>query len=782
MEAFALFKTEKEMQAIVNRKLSEYRRNINENVTYEMENFVDFIKEKHEEVKSALIEEFMEEMQVYNDETKANKFREILSEEIEKNYQTWLESAMQHHEETKLRSLMSLELQNYRQAMDNESNFSRDDYEAHIDSKHIEIRNSTIENFFEATRDSNDTILVRKIAENLEREIDSQFRAWRSSKIADYNRFVTVRQQQIQTKLKADVQSHLYMYESTMNANLNLNDGNFTLNLDQKHEEVKKQIIEQFSNQSAAIDATIFNQHLENLETALEQKYIGWKVQKVKDHEEHLQKEQEILDKEMELLIQNTVFKYNELMVENLTFDALDFESMIDEKHENITKIIFEDFVGESQGMDEKYLNDLKAKIREIFQDLRQKKLREHQNVLDLKVDAIILRKVSDYRLAMELDIDFNKEDFEASFQSKHESEKLKAVQDFSQLQEVMESLNKNNSVQNLENGIDAAFQTIKTSKMKAYVIYKEKNNEQIEIFFQLLVQTQLEAYKSDFLSGVDYELENFDAVNYQRHLRSTAMALNGFNETANKTEHQWKKDIYKLKLSTDIQKWFNEWKPEGKKENINQLNKKRLQRVEDMRKIADERFNLFKKNIWKITFTEAEFEKEGFWSDARNKFDDTAENEITSFKSLTNNLNEPAEQRQLASELDDRTGRQFETWKGFVSNMKVVNDDNVKARNRRTLRSTADRLFSKYKTDLESSKDVYSSTFPSQFESYHNTYKLTAITAFKSENANMKDTQLVQEYESILQEEIVREYTASRESGLEEYNSKRNNEYFTNN
>lgn len=355
----------------------------------------------------------------------------------------------------------------------------------------------------------------------------------------------------------------------------------------------------------------------------------------------------------MEILTQNITRNYELKIGGDLKIDASNFEELLDKKHENLKSKFIEEFLQENREVRKPYKNNLENVIQNIFNSFRTRKVREHKNfietqqrILNMKIESRVEQLLTEYKNLMELNVDYERENFEFWLNDRHASVKNQIKKQFNEISDVEKCLKADEFRNNLNSRIESSYNVIKPLKLEKYRKEKEKRIQQ---FLTQKIADQLQAYKDEFLKDIKYGREDFEAYINRINQLSKDTAIRKFESTL-KPEHDSEKSSFKTKLTKSIDSFFTSWKSSAFNSNSNHL----IIKNDEMKSIANSLLRAYKKKLTNEISTTSNFV--------------STDTLLDEFRTSVSYMNCPAAQKRLetylSNEIEEHIEDTLKTWK----------------------------------------------------------------------------------------------------------------------
>lgn len=417
IEAYRVLKTEKEMQAICNKKAKKFRGKLDEEVDYELDNFKQYIEGRHQNLKAVLSEEFVEAAKVYNDTMRSDKFKVKLEEEIEETYKNWKKTVMKNWQKIQIKKFSNLELQNFRQNINSLTDYDMENFESHIEIKRLEFKAEAVQKFLNSTENNFETEIVKDTQTKLEHEIDAAFLALRTSKMKIHRLHMDTRNKVM------EIDEHLKFYlrelETDLESNITYGIEDFETEFKRKFQAFSKRAIDRFTNATnkpeysskKIASQSKLNQEIEKLYRSLKDSANARNVKKIEENK--LKAENDIAEvadaKYLQFKNESRKITYGD---SNFAKDSFELDMRND--FESLKDKMVSDFKSDASQFGEpliqrKYANELSTKIDSYSQERRTNILiikaeyDERQKIkTKKKLDRNIVERLEEYNDEMQ--------------------------------------------------------------------------------------------------------------------------------------------------------------------------------------------------------------------------------------------------------------------------------------------------------------------------------------------------------------------------------------------
>lgn len=554
------------MREIVNTQLKAYKAAINLKIDYKMENLEEWLNEKHEMVSNSSIEEFLKGAEHFNDESRKLRFKAMLEQEFEINFEVWRASSLNSQQQVKNeQSMMSnviAQLRTYMDIMNKEVDNSLENFETSILELHLKSKTAAVEGFLKTNiEDKADEATYKDI---LEKEVDATFEGWKVTKLKENAKFKELHQLASENQMRALMADQVNKYSaaiSTVPASIE-SQANFSQLLDSKHQSFKEGITESFL-QAKKIDKAAEAIYLAKLEKEIEIVWSHWRQVKLAEMKSVASK----ADCEVQALVYKHFEDYKvELRLEN-DFKTENYETYIKGKHATIAKETFKRLKKALLGKytskqleSNQNLSDLIEKTFNIwftwFLKINKAETKLDQLQSELAISSYASKKLNSYNGLLR--------------QRNSNNEAIISVQEL--LDDFSQDTSRFNDPQ-VQTKYRNSLSTEATNSLNTWQKCKNKENELIEKFNQQQLK-ELNAiaskYVSEFKLGMmkknDYANYKLMSVFYEKYLIEKLSALTNYGNAISHFENNNNKNKARNTLSKDINEAYNELYEEVKK------------------------------------------------------------------------------------------------------------------------------------------------------------------------------------------------------------------------
>jgi hypothetical protein len=348
--------TTHQMQAIVNKILAFYRKEINENVDYKEENFIDSIQEKHDTLKLLTTFNFTQQAQELNDENKLNKFIDILKDDLENNFVTWKKQSIKLYLDQNFKT----KIEKYKESINNGVDFENENFSEWLDNRHQFVQAQIIKEFTDIPKIDN--FMRQPYDEELKKLTHDFFTIFKSQKIQEQIKFIEDQQERLGFKLNLEIINKVEEYKSAMEIAIEYNRTDFETWFRNRHENIKKFTINEFSKLP---EMTKFKRTQEmklKLDGKLENTFEIIKKYHVDLYMKELRRKNMIF---FTKLIDENFEKYKNIFEANIVYGKNDFADYIIKKHNTAKDAALAVF---DQALKPEYEHD-KDEFRQILKD-----------------------------------------------------------------------------------------------------------------------------------------------------------------------------------------------------------------------------------------------------------------------------------------------------------------------------------------------------------------------------------------------------------------------------